>query len=68
MIEKVNAHPAPLLEENGIKKKILGALLTEAMFQYVSERASGRGMVVNDRKTVMLCVSDAISFLSLIHI
>ena len=49
------------MESDGERFKTLHAPRTEAMFKHISEAASGRGMVVNDSKTIILCMSDAIS-------
>ena len=37
-------------------------IITQNMFRRVVERATGRGMVVNNRKTNLLCISDAMSY------
>ena len=61
IIEKLNFHELPLLEQEDVRFKYAHASRSEDMFKHVSERARGRGMVVNDSKTSVLCVSDPLS-------
>ena len=61
IIEKLNFHELPLLEQEDVRFKYAHASRSEDMFKHVSERALGRGMVVNDSKTSVLCVSDPLS-------
>ena len=47
---------------NGKKVKQKHDLLTQNMFRRVVEKATSRGMVVNSKKTRLLCVSDALHY------
>ena len=52
----------PLLEENGVRFKVVNPVGSQKMFEHISERARSRGMLVNEKKTGLVCVSAAKSF------
>ena len=61
ILEKVNVHGFPLLDIEGTRTKIVRAPRSEQMFDRIARNAGGRGMKVNQKKTTVLCISDAIS-------
>ena len=58
----VNLRAEPLLEQAGVFFKETKAPKTQRMLENITERVEQRGMVVNDAKTAVMCVSDAVSF------
>ena len=61
-LAKVNLQRERLLLEGGKFIKEIHDQRTQNMFDHVVKRAEERGMRVNDRKTVVVCISAATSF------
>ena len=61
-LTKVNMRKEHLLVEEGKKFKCIHDSQSQVMFDHVSKEATERGMIVNDQKTVLMCVSAATSF------
>ena len=62
IMEKLDTSSFPLLDDQGKKIKTIRAPRSEQVFDRSARRATGRGMKVNQKKTTVLCISDAISF------
>ena len=58
----VNMREELLLEMDGLFYKETEAPIAQKMLEHLTRRASERGMVVNDAKTAVMCVSAAASF------
>lgn len=58
----VNMRAEQLLEKEGIFYKETKAPAAQTMMEHITKRAEERGMVVNDSKTGVMCVSSAVSF------
>ena len=61
MMEIINFQPLPVLQVGNEQNKEAHATETQNAFKYINERAAGRGMLVNDSKTSMICVADTVS-------
>ena len=59
MTEKVNARTQPLLQIDGKLFKDIHAAGVQGMFGHIVGAATAKGMVVNDKKTKMICISDS---------
>ena len=62
LIEKINLKEEPLLEENGVQFKDVNPPKSQIMFDHISKCATDRGMIVNKKKTGLMCTSAAVSF------
>ena len=58
----VNMRALPLLERDGRFFKQTAAPAAQSMLEHIAKRAADRGMIVNDAKTGVMCVSGALSF------
>ena len=58
IIEKINMKEPPLLEENGTRFKSVNPSRTQDMFTHIVDKARTKGMIVNTKKTGLICVSD----------
>lgn len=61
-IEKVCFSNGLKLKINGVEMSVVKAIKSEVHFRTVENNAKGRGMIVNNDKTKMLCISAARSY------
>ena len=59
MLSKINKRNSDYIQTAPKQPQEKHDLLTQNVFRCVVDRASGRGMVVNNKKTNVLCMSDA---------
>ena len=64
IVSKTNMDSAEPLGDEKLKHEVQ----TQNVFRRVVGRAEGRGMVVNKRKTHILCVSDALNYRASVYI
>ena len=64
IVTKINMRSGTERREGGNRLLVKHDLLTQNMFRRVVGRASQRGMVVNSKKTKVLCMSDAMSYVA----
>ena len=60
ILSKINMRSAPTLIGQTVQKK--HDIITQNMFRRIVRKAESRGMVVNNKKTKILCMSDAMSY------
>ena len=61
-MNKINMRRSALLVEDGHFFKIVRDRQTEGLLKHIAKRAEERGMVINEKKTGLLCISAATSF------
>ena len=59
MLAKINMQNSTYMQGTGKQEREKHDLLTQNIFRRVVRKARGRGMVVNSKKTSLLCMSDA---------
>ena len=66
--EKLNFGDTQAVMVNGVMTKVKQALGTQNGFRSVTGKAKERGMVVNESKTNLLCISDAMNYVPATYI
>lgn len=66
--EKLNFGNVPIISIDGVQTKIKQALSSQNAFISVSTKAKEKGMIVNESKTALLCISDSLNFKTLAYI
>ena len=64
IVTKINMDSGLVMTRGGKVYKVKKDLLSQNMFRRVVLRATGRGMVVNTKKTKLLCISDAQTYVA----
>ena len=68
IIEQVNMKVPPLLVDNGVRFKSANPSRTQDLFDHIVRSATSKGMVVNEKKTGLMCISAATSFDPRMHL
>ena len=61
-MNKVNLRRAPLLVEDGIFFRTIRDPGMDGLLAHLARNAADRGMVINEKKTGLICISAATSF------
>ena len=62
ILEKLKVADQPLLDHDGRRIRVVKAIKSGQKFDSIAGRARHRGMKVNEKKTAVLCLSDALTF------